>query len=275
MSDEVVVVVGVGLVVDLGRCWRRRRGGCEDPVLVCRQEEKTWSMWRVRRGRRASGVRVGVVVRRVRREERVVGWWKSEWTSSSSMGGMNSRGVRGGWEGVRGGGTWVGNVGGFVEGEERLPENVPGVDLCVGAPAVKQVFGLGVDAVLGVLAGGRGLDFADEGPGHGEVPVDGGFAAEVELAARAGVAGYRLLLVEELDVASAAAVRGCSTGMAGGWKGTYLSWETSGKDWVAQERKSRTLNLTGFRLRNGQLRYWSSACGCPSVRGRFPLPPEP
>lgn len=85
-------VVGVGLVVDLGRCWRRRRGGWEYPVLVCRQEEKTWSMWRVMRGRRASGVRVGVVVRRVRREARVGGWWKSEWTSSSSMGGMNSRG---------------------------------------------------------------------------------------------------------------------------------------------------------------------------------------
>lgn len=46
------------------------------------------------------------------------------------------------------------NVGGFVEGEEGFPENVPGVDLCVGAPAVEEVLGFGVDAVLGVLAGG-------------------------------------------------------------------------------------------------------------------------
>lgn len=130
-AEGADVVVGVGLA-DLGRCCRRRRGGWEDPVLVWRHEEKTWSMWRVMRGRRVSGVRVGVVVRRVRREARVEGRWKSEWTSSSSMGGMNSVwGLVGGLVGTGEGhgGTWVRNVGGFVEGEEGLPENVPGVDL--------------------------------------------------------------------------------------------------------------------------------------------------
>lgn len=58
------------------------------------------------------------------------------------------------------------------------------------------------------------MDFADQGPGHGEVPVDGGFAAQVELTAGAGMAGYGLLLVEELDVASVGVVRGCF-----GWLG--------------------------------------------------------
>jgi hypothetical protein len=174
--SEGVLVGGAGLV-DLGRCCRRRRGGCGDPVLWCRQEEKTWSMWRVMRGRRASGVGLGMV-RRVRREARVEGRWKSEWTSSSSMGGMNSRGgVRRGLGREGGGCTWARDVGGFVEGEEGLPENVPGVDLCVGAAAVEEVLGLGADAVLGVLARGRRLDLADEVPGDGDVPVDGGFAA--------------------------------------------------------------------------------------------------